>query len=162
ATLTQIGESPEVQQHYEALAAAAQHASTPQVRNAATIGGNLLQRPRCWDFRNEHFHHGPDLAQIVRDRGHQDPAIFDTRRSLMVQASTPATALVAYDARVELRGPNNRTRTVPLSAFFLPPEIGRERDADIERGEVLTRVLVPPTTRNTRAAYYKQTERDSY
>ena len=47
-TLARIATAPEIRQQYVALAAAAAHASTPQVRNAATIGGNLLQRPRCW------------------------------------------------------------------------------------------------------------------
>jgi xanthine dehydrogenase YagS FAD-binding subunit len=67
-TLTRIATAPEVRQRYVALADAAAHASTPQVRNAATIGGNLLQRPRCWYFRSEHFHHtGSDIAGYVRD-----------------------------------------------------------------------------------------------
>ena len=55
-TLAEIAGNSSIRQHYPALAAAAAPAATPQVRNAATIGGNLLQRPRCWYFRNELFH----------------------------------------------------------------------------------------------------------
>jgi CO/xanthine dehydrogenase FAD-binding subunit len=54
-TLAEIASHAAIRQRYPALAAAAAHAATPQVRNAATIGGNLLQRPRCWYFRNEVF-----------------------------------------------------------------------------------------------------------
>src|SRR5690349_19086892 len=54
-TLTQLEQSPVVQKHATALAQAAGHAATPQVRNMATIGGNILQRPRCWYFRSEQF-----------------------------------------------------------------------------------------------------------
>ena len=161
-TLAQIAAAGEIRSRYSALADAAAHASTPQVRNAATIGGNLLQRPRCWYFRNELFHHADDIAQHVRTGENQYHAIFDNARGAMVHASTPATALVAYDAGVELCGPNGAQRTVPLREFFLAPEPHRESDTVIERGEVLTRVIVPPPAPGTRASYHKQTERDSY
>jgi xanthine dehydrogenase YagS FAD-binding subunit len=162
-TLARIATAPEIRQQYVALADAAAHASTPQVRNAATIGGNLLQRPRCWYFRSAHFHHdGSDIAGSVRDGENQYHAIFDNAYSAIVHASTPATALVAYDARLELSGPQGKQRTVAAKDFFLAPDASRERDTVIERGEVLTRVIVPPPGPGTRAAYHKQTERESY
>jgi len=161
-TLAQIATSPEIRARYRALADAAGHASTPQIRNAATIGGNLLQRPRCGYFRHEHFHDVDDVDQYLRSGENQYHAIFDNSRCAMVHASTPATALVAYNAHVELCGPNGRQRTVPLREFFLPPELRRDNDTVIESSEVLTRVIVPPPAPGTRAAYHKQTERDSY
>jgi xanthine dehydrogenase YagS FAD-binding subunit len=162
-TLARIATAPEVRQRYVALADAAAHASTPQVRNAATIGGNLLQRPRCWYFRSEHFQHtGRDIGAHVRNGENQYHAIFDNSRSGIVHASTPATALVAYDARVELSGPESKQRTVALKDLFLAPDPSHERDTAIERDEVLTRVIVPPPGPGTRAAYHKQTERESY
>jgi xanthine dehydrogenase YagS FAD-binding subunit len=162
-TLARIATAPEIRRQYVALADAAAHASTPQVRNAATIGGNLLQRPRCWYFRSAHFHRtGSDIVGYVRDGENQYHAIFDNAQSAIVHASTPATALVAYDARVELSGPQGQQRTVAVKDFFLAPDASRERDTVIERGEVLTRVIVPPPGPGTRAAYHKQTERESY
>jgi xanthine dehydrogenase YagS FAD-binding subunit len=162
-TLSRMANAPEVRQRYAALAEAARHVATPQVRNAATIGGNLLQRPRCWYFRNVYFHHnGGDGANPARDGENQYHAIFDNARSAMVHASTPATALLAYGARVELAGPRGKRRGVALQDFLLPPDMTRDRDTLIEAGEVLTRVTVPPPAAGTRAAYHKQTERDSY
>jgi xanthine dehydrogenase YagS FAD-binding subunit len=162
-TLARIDQDPQIRGRSVALSDAAGHAATPQVRNAATIGGNLLQRPRCWYFRHDHFHHvGGDALARVRDGQNQFHAIFDNARTAMVQASTPATALVAYDASVELVGRDGKARTVKLADFFLPPDMNRAHDAKIERGEVLTRVIVPPVAAGTRAAYHKQTERDSY
>jgi xanthine dehydrogenase YagS FAD-binding subunit len=162
-TLARIATAPEIRQQYVALADAAAHASPPQVRNAATIGGNLLQRPRCWYFRSEHFHHtAGDIAGYVRDGENQYHAIFDNAQSAIVHASTPATALVAYDARVELSGPQGQRRAVAVKDLFLAPDASRERDTVIERGEVLTRVIVPPPGPGTRAAYHKQTGRESY
>ena len=55
-TLARLDTDPAVRRRYPALADAAGHAATPQIRNMATVGGNLLQRPRCWYFRNEQFH----------------------------------------------------------------------------------------------------------
>lgn len=145
-TLARIATAPEIRQHYVALADAAAHASTPQVRNAATIGGNLLQRPRCWYFRSEHFHHtGRDIAGYVRDGENQYHAIFDNAQSAIVHASTPATALVAYDARVELSGPQGKQRTVAVKDFFLAPDASRERDTVMERGPHFPRLLLRST-----------------
>jgi xanthine dehydrogenase YagS FAD-binding subunit len=160
-TLARIETSPEVRRCYPALAAAAAHAATPQVRNAATIGGNLLQRPRCWYFRNELFHReGVDLSAMVADGENQYHAIFDNALSPMVHSSTPA--LVAYGAEVELTDAKGQRRIVPLKDFLLAPDMSRDRDAAIAPGEVLTRVTVPAPAPDTRAAYHKQTERESY
>jgi xanthine dehydrogenase YagS FAD-binding subunit len=162
-TLARIESSPEVRRWYPALAEAAAHAATPQVRNAATIGGNLLQRPRCWYLRSQHFHsEGVDAAAALASGEHQYHAIFDNAECALVHASTPATALVAYGAQVHLTGPRGRGRTVPLAEFLRPPRFGEDRDTTIEPDEILTRVTLPPTGSGTRAAYHKQTERDSY
>jgi xanthine dehydrogenase YagS FAD-binding subunit len=162
-TLSQIESSPEIRQRLPALADAARHAATPQVRNAATLGGNLLQRPRCWYFRSALFHRdGMDVNDAVAKGENQYHAIFDNRRSAIVHASTPATALVAYGAEVELAAADGKMRTVALKDFLLPPDASRDRDAAIEKGELLTRVRIPAPRTGTRSAYHKQTERESY
>jgi xanthine dehydrogenase YagS FAD-binding subunit len=162
-TLARIESDAAIRDRYPALAAAAGHAATPQVRNVATIGGNLLQRPRCWYFRSQLFHaEEVSVGDAIRNGENQYHAIFDNHGTAMVHASTPATALVAYGAEVQLMGANGRQRTVALQDFLLPPDITRDRDTVIEAGEVLTRVTVPAPAPNTRAAYHKQTERDSY
>jgi xanthine dehydrogenase YagS FAD-binding subunit len=162
-TMAQVADYEELPSGHAALGQAAGSAATPAIRNAATVGGNLLQRPRCWYFRNAYFHHrGSDSANLARDGENQYHAIFDNARSAMVHASTLATALVAYDARVELYGPQGKQREIALKDFFLPPDMTRDRDTVIEAGEVLTRVVVPPLAAGTCAAYHKQTERESY
>jgi xanthine dehydrogenase YagS FAD-binding subunit len=157
-TLAQIERHADIQSHYRALAEAAAHAATPQVRNAATIGGNLLQRPRCWYFRNDHFHR---LAEADHSE-HQYHAIFENQQTVMVHASTLATPLLAYDASVHLTLGKGSSRAVALKDFLLPPSMKRDRDTVIANGEILTHVSVPPIQPNTRCAYHKQTERDSY
>ena len=160
-TLARIADHAEIRRRYGALSEAAGHAATPQVRNAATIGGNLLQRPRCWYFRSEYFHL-PGAKGDPREGENQYHAIFDNTRTPMVHSSTPATALVAYGASVELVGPQGKSRTVAVKDLLLPPYMKRDRDTVVEPGELLTRVTVPALPPGTRAAYHKQTERDSY
>jgi xanthine dehydrogenase YagS FAD-binding subunit len=161
-TLTQIERDAGIRSHYRALADAASHAATPQVRNAATIGGNLLQRPRCWYLRNDHFHRVAKADPKADEGEHQYHAIFDNRQTAIVHASTLATALVAYDATVHLTSSNGSSRALALQDFLLPPSMERVRDTLIADGEILTHIGVPPIQPNTRCAYHKQTERDSY
>jgi xanthine dehydrogenase YagS FAD-binding subunit len=161
-SLAEIASHPDIGEHFSALAASAAHAATPQVRNAATVGGNLLQRPRCWYFRNEQFHRAPAAVVDLQEREYQYHAIYDNATTAMVHASTLATALIAYGASVHICGPHGRARSALLKDFLLPPEMARGRDAAIERDEILTHITVPPTMPYTRAAYHKQTERESY
>lgn len=160
-TLTRLSQDAEVRKNFGALAAAAAHAATPQVRNAATIGGNVLQRPRCWYFRNAQLHSRSAECAITAEGENQHHAIFDNAQTAMVHASTPATALAAYNATVHLTGPHGERR-VPLENFLLPPDATRASDAAIQSNEVLTHISAPAATGNVRAAYHKQTERDSY
>jgi xanthine dehydrogenase YagS FAD-binding subunit len=159
ATLAEIANHASIRQRYPALAAAAAHAATPQVRNAATIGGNLLQRPRDWYFRNELFHAARN--EVGREQS-QYGAIFDNAKTTMVHASTPATALLAYGASVHVVGRSSTSRTIALGDFLLPPDFDRNRDTTLGRDELVTHISVPPLAANTHAAYHKQTERDSY
>jgi xanthine dehydrogenase YagS FAD-binding subunit len=158
-TLAEIANHPSILQHYPALAAAAAHAATPQIRNAATIAGNLLQRPRCWYFRSGLFHAARD--EVGREQS-QYGAIFDNAKSTMVHASTPATSLIAYDASVHVVGKSGQPRAIALNDFLLPPDFDRDRDTRLASDEVVTHVSVPPVAAHTRAAYHKQTERESY
>ena len=162
-TLDAIDHDPMLRKSYVALADAAGHAATPQVRHAATIGGNLLQKPRCWYLRHAYFHEadGPSIAERAIDGRNEFHAIFDNAKVPFVHASTPATALVAYDASVELVKADGTTRQVKLADFLLPPDADRPHDAAIADDEILTRVILPAPT-NVRAAYHKQTERESY
>jgi len=158
-TLAQIAADPRIQTQYAALAAAASHAATPQVRNVATLGGNVMQRPRCWYFRNEHFQ-GTDIAAAAREGENQYHAVLNNERTVLVHASTPATALLAYGATVHVTG-SKGTRSIAIDKFFLEPDPSRDRDVAMQADEVLTQITLP-TAATKVSAYHKQTERDSY
>src|SRR5690606_8027788 len=90
-----------------ALATACGDAATPQIRNVATIGGNLLQRPRCWYFRNAEFHcikKGGDVC-FAKEGENQYHAIFGIGPSFIVHPSNAAPPLVACGAEFALKSP---------------------------------------------------------
>ena len=103
-TLAALSENELVKKYATALAEAAGHAATPQVRNMATFGGNLLQRPRCWYFRNEQFPCRKKGGEIcfAQEGENQYHAIFHNTLCAIVHPSAAATPLIAMDAELEL------------------------------------------------------------
>jgi xanthine dehydrogenase YagS FAD-binding subunit len=153
-----------VRQRYPAVADALRSSASPQIRNVATLGGNLLQRPRCWYFR------AAEYRCLRKGGGHcfaisgenQYHAIFDNRPCAIVHPSTVATALVALGAAVELAGAGGAARSLPLEDFFVPPDKDLQRENDLKQKEILTAVVLPPLPANARMAHLKQGEKDSF
>ena len=94
ATLTELERDPLIRASYPALAEAAAIAATPQLRNMATIGGNLLQRPRCWYFRSDHvtcWLRGGDTC-YAREGENQHHALFQPSPSESSRLPAPTAA----------------------------------------------------------------------
>ena len=163
ATLAALAGHPFVRDHFKILAHAAAASASPQIRNVATAGGNLLQRPRCWYFRAKEFHclkKGGDhcFAHNGENRYH---AVFDNDLCAIVHPSTIATVLMALGASVELVDARGMTRKVGLAEFFVSPSVDLTRENNIGNGEILTAVEVPSIRAESRCAWLKQGERDS-
>lgn len=125
STLTEISTHPEIQKSYSALADAAGHAATPQVRNMATLGGNIMQRPRCWYFRSTDFDckkkNGASDDCHAHTGENQYHAIMNNDVCAMVHPSSTAVPLLAMNAQVELTSKRGK-RTVAMSDFYVPPK----------------------------------------
>jgi xanthine dehydrogenase YagS FAD-binding subunit len=146
------------------LAQAAGQAASPQIRQVATIGGNLLQRPRCWYFRSLHHHcsrKGGEACFAFAGEN-QYHAVFGQNGCAMVHPSTAATALAAFNAMVELVSAEGAKRVVALEAFFLTPDKDIRRENNLKPREVLTSVLLPQSKRGVRSSYLRQGELDSF
>jgi xanthine dehydrogenase YagS FAD-binding subunit len=160
ATLSELENHPLIRASYPALAEAAAIAATPQLRNMATIGGNLLQRPRCWYFRNEQvtcWLRGGDTC-YAREGENQHHALFQPSPCVATHPSDPATALLALDAEVTARGPGGE-RTVPISEFFAPPDEDRRRETTLAPGEIVTKIRLPGFAPDERSTYRKAMDR---
>jgi len=155
-TLGDLADHAEVIQNYPALADAVNEAASPQIRNLATIGGNISQRPRCWYFRGgfgllPKDASGKDLVSQGEDRyhailGNDGPAKF-------VSPSTIVPILVAYGASIRIVGPKG-TRGLPLEKYFLTPKTETEREHDLRPNEIISEVLIPEPG-GIRAAHYE-------
>ncbi len=139
---------------YPAVTAAAGRLAGPQIRNVATLGGNLLQRPRCWYYRNGFgllaMLDGKSMIPIGDYRyhailGNEGPAYF-------VSPSTLAPVLIAVGARAVLFGPAGE-RQVELEKLYRIPKKEGEREHDLRPGEILTEILLPPAAGRKIASY---------
>jgi xanthine dehydrogenase YagS FAD-binding subunit len=164
--LTRLGDLADnvhVVQDYPALAEAVNEAASPQIRNMATIGGNLCQRPRCWYFRGgfgllPKDESGKDLVADGENRyhailGNEGPAKF-------ISPSTIAPALIAYRATVVLVGPKGK-REVALEKFFVTPKTEAEREHNLRPNEILTEVVVPAAA-GTKVAHYEVRQKEAF
>ncbi|HXZ48064.1 MAG TPA: FAD binding domain-containing protein [Usitatibacter sp.] len=163
-TLAALAADPAVRAGYRALAQAAGESASPQLRRIATIGGNLLQRPRCWYFRSR-FHPcarkgGSTCFAFAGENEYH--AIFGQHGCAIVHPSTPATALVALGASVELARAGRAPRTLPLESFFVAPDRDVTRENVLEDGEVLTAIVLPPPRAGLRSAHRRVGELESF
>lgn len=147
ATLSQVAAHPGVQKTHRALAEACGEAASPQIRNVATIGGNVLQRPRCWYYRLESYRclkKGGAVCYAIggENRYH---VIFGGGPSYAPHPSNAAIPLVAFGASFTLEGDKGK-RSVAAADFFTPPTTDPERENQLAKDEVLTEIKVPSAT----------------
>ncbi len=137
-TLAQIASSPIVIEHCPVLAQTAASAATPAVRNMATIAGNLLQRPRCWYFRQHQFDclkKGGGTCYAVEGENKYH-AIFGGGPCHIVHPSNLAPALVVAGGVAHLVG--GKRTSIPIADLFHTPDKGVRTEHVLEPGEVLT------------------------
>ena len=161
-TLRTLGEDPVIEAQFTALAEAARTVATPQIRNAGTVAGNVMQRPWCWYYRNGFHCYKAGGNQCFSITGeNQLHAILGGGPSFIVHPSDLATALTAFDARFESSGPAGE-RTLPGSEFFVLPGEDPEHENVLADDEVLAAVRLPVPPAGTRSAYHKIMDRNAW
>lgn len=160
-TLEELAEN--VKNEYPALSEALLEAASQQIRNMATFGGNLCQRPRCWYFRNglgllPKDESGKELVAAGENRYH---AILGNQGAAkFVSPSTVVPILIAYRAKIRLEGPKGK-RELPLEKFFVIPRNENEREHDLRPNEIVTEVLIPPAA-GVKAAHYEIRQKEAF
>jgi xanthine dehydrogenase YagS FAD-binding subunit len=166
ATMADAAAHPAVVAQYPVISEALLNSASPQVRNQATMGGNLLQRTRCPYFRDVGYAAcnkrapGSGCAAIGgENRWH---AVLGTSEScIAANPSDLAVALIALDASVEVHGANGQ-RTVPLIEFHRLPGDTPHIETVLEPGEVITAIAVPASPTARRSHYLKVRDRASF
>jgi xanthine dehydrogenase YagS FAD-binding subunit len=166
ATNTAAATHPLVRERYRMLSEAILNGATTQLRNMATIGGNLLQRTRCYYFTDPTFSRcnkrNPGSGCDAIDGFNRIHAILGASdQCIATHPSDMAVALAALDAIVHLEGPNG-ARQVPLQEFHRLPEDHPEIDTVIQPGELITAVELPAPKFSQHSHYLKVRDRASY
>jgi xanthine dehydrogenase YagS FAD-binding subunit len=165
ATNSDVAENGEVKAKWPALSEALLSGASGQIRNAATVGGNLLQRTRCAYFR--------DLATACNKRQpgagcdalqgwtRMHAVLGTSDRCIAAHPSDMCVALAALDATVRVRGASGE-RDLPFAQLHLLPGDHPEREFALAQGELITSVFVPATPQAARSRYVKVRDRASY
>src|SRR6476661_1689654 len=156
---------PKVQKDYLVLSQAILQGASAQIRNMATVGGNLLQRTRCVYFRDT------AMACNKREPGSGCPAITGHNRTLAIfgasehciatNPSDMCVALAALEATVHIQGPKG-SRAVAFGDFHLLPGNTPHRETVLEAGDLITHVTLPPPVVGSKQVYLKLRDRASY
>ena len=164
-TNTELADYPEVKQNYPLLSRAILAGASQQIRNMATVGGNLLQRTRCPYYYDTAFacnKRDPDSGCPAATGFNRMHAIFGANdRCVAVQPSDMCVALAALDAVVEVEGVRGK-REIPLIDFHRLPGDTPHRDTNLEPGELITSVMLPPLPMAKSGVYLKLRDRASY
>jgi xanthine dehydrogenase YagS FAD-binding subunit len=162
-TISEIARNAVVAQRYPALALAIGDAASPQIRNRATIAGNLCQRPRCWYFRNGYGLLAMDAKKrsLVLDGDNRYHAILgNAGPAYFVSPSTIAPTLIALGAQVQIAGPKG-TRSIALGDFYVTPKAEGQREHNLAPNEIVTGVRIPPPDGSI-VSYYEVRQKHAF
>jgi xanthine dehydrogenase YagS FAD-binding subunit len=166
ARMADVAADPRVHRSWPVVSQALLLSASPQVRNMATMGGNLLQRTRCRYFRDTGFarcnKRSPGSGCGAMDGDNRDLAILGTSKSCI--ANYPgdlAVALVAMDAELELQGPQGERR-LPVANLHRLPEDRPDLETNLLAGEVITAINLPPPPKGAKSTYVKVRDRTSF
>jgi xanthine dehydrogenase YagS FAD-binding subunit len=153
-----------IKEKYKAIHLAVAHAGTPQLRNSATLGGNLAQRTRCWYFRSiDHYCYRKGSGTCYAQKGENEfHAVMKNETCASVHSSSVSTALMAFNAKVQITTADGKSREVSLEEFFVHPETDSRTENILNSNELITSVVIPPVKSGTKSYYIKQGARESH
>lgn len=161
-TLAEIERSAEIGERLSILAQSVADAATPQLRAMATVGGNLLQRSRCWYFRGpfDCWLKGGETC-YMRNGENKYAAIFEQGPCRSTHPSDLAPALVALDATVTLESASG-ARALPVADLLAPPTADERIEYRLNPGELLTEIRIPAQSQNAHGVYLKAMDRRAW
>lgn len=155
-SIHRVATDPIIRTNYPGLAKTAGALANPQIRRAASMGGSLLQRSRCWYFRHEEFtcfKNGGDSCP-AREGNHQYGVCFDLGPCVWPHPSTLGMALMAYDAQITIHGKEN----MKITQLFGDGKAA-QYDHLLPQGAILTGILLPAPIQNEVNAYHRTISR---
>jgi xanthine dehydrogenase YagS FAD-binding subunit len=166
ATMASVAENPEVRRSYPVIADSLKLAASPQLRNMATLGGNVLQRTRCPFFRDPSWpmcnKRSPGSGCQAIESINRNHAILGTDSSCIAQYPGDfGIALIALDASIEVSGPQG-SRHLPFHELHVGPAGHPDIETSLRAGEIITAFHVPGGPWTARSLFLKIRDRSSY
>jgi xanthine dehydrogenase YagS FAD-binding subunit len=162
--LNELAGNKQINALYPALAVALGDAASPQIRNMATLGGNLCQRPRCWYFRNGYGLLALDASGkslVLKGDNRYHAILGNAGPAYFVSPSTIAPVLVALGATIEIAGPKG-SRSIALEEFYRIPQKQGHLEHDLAADEIVAFVNLPPPSQNSSSAYYEVRQKHGF
>lgn len=160
-----LANHPDVKARYAVLSEALLSGASPQLRNMATTGGNLMQRTRCYYFRDTAYacnKRQPGSGCSAMDGYNRIHAVLGgSEHCVATHPSDMAVAMMALEARVHART-EKKERQIALDEFYLLPGTTPDRETVLEPGELITYVTLPKLPPGTRSHYLKLRDRAQY
>jgi xanthine dehydrogenase YagS FAD-binding subunit len=164
-TNTALANHPAIRQDYPILSRAILAGASPQIRNMATVGGNLMQRTRCPYYYDRAFacnKREPGSGCPAATGMNRNHAIFGaSEQCVATHPSDMCVALAALDAVVVVEGTQGQ-REIALTDFHRLPENSPQQDNHLAPGEVITQIVLPPSRAAKMGVYLKLRDRHSY
>jgi len=160
-TITALPAHAELGRALPALAAAAAHVASPQIRNVSTVAGNLAQHSRCWYYRHRDIHclkKGGETC-YARDGEHKYHSLFSGNWCISPLVSNLAVALTALDASVVVRGPQGERR-LTMTQLYAPAWEDPAAHTALAPGDMITAVEIPSVAR--RSAFLQMSEKAEF
>lgn len=156
---------PLIQKRYPVLSQALLSGASPQLRNMATTGGNLLQRTRCPYFFDISFPCNKRVpgsgCSAITGYNRSNAVLGGSDHCIATHPSDMCVAMAALDASIRVEGPDG-TRTIPFTDFHLLPGETPEKETNLKPGELITAVDIPALPHSSRSHYLKVRDRASY
>jgi xanthine dehydrogenase YagS FAD-binding subunit len=166
AHMAEAADHKDIRAQYPVIAQALDLAASPQIRNMATLGGNVLQRTRCTYFRDVSYANCnkriPGSGCAALEGVNRTHAILGASNNcIATYAGDFAQALIALDADVDVTGPNG-ARKIPFANLHLPPGDTPHIETTLKPGELIAAFNVPAGAWTKRSLYLKVRDRESY
>jgi xanthine dehydrogenase YagS FAD-binding subunit len=164
--MSQAADHPDVIEHFPVIAQSLYLAASAQIRNMATLGGNVLQRTRCTYFRDMSYaacnKRSPGAGCAAMDGVNRQHAVLGVSdRCIATYPGDFAQALIALDAVVDVAGPSG-SRTIPFAALHRKPGETPHVETILQPGDLITAFVVPPSPWARRSLFLKVRDRESY
>ena len=163
-TLADLSENENVKKHFPSLSSSAGLVASPQIRNSATLGGNLCQRPRCWYFRSNDFNcsrKGGEECFALLGENKYHAILGNDSGCAIVHPSATAVSLSALNASLKISD-GKKTKIVSIEEFYVSPEKDITRETILNENELIMEVIIPIESKGLKNHYIKLKEKESF